>query len=466
MANITRRPKKDGTVAYRIRVFMDENSTGQQKVHSMTWTAPKGMRPTSADKEAEKQALLFEEKVQQGMVAFGGATRFEDYANAWLENEPMAYTTRERNRGLLRRINPAIGHIKLERLQAHHLEAFYRNLAEPGVKEKSRYATTAKLGGALKKRKLSGDQLAKAAGVSASTISAGIRGKRIGTTKAEQICLALELPLKEVFEICESTEGLSPVTIHHHHKLISIILSKAKRERLVPFNVAQEHATAPRIPYKEARYLSDEEARSFLTLLMEEDDIRVKTALTLCLFTGVRRGELCGLSWSDIDMKGRVVHVRRASQYQRGQGVVEVPTKNTSSIRSIDIPLFMVDILGTYKVWWTEKRLMWGEDWQGDQQRLFIQDDGRPINPDTINYWLNRFLEKHALPHVTPHSLRHTFATLQLAAGVDIRTLQSRTGHSQASTLVNIYAHAVKSAQEAASAALEGVLLQNGQVSI
>ena len=124
---------------------------------------------------------------------------------------------------------------------------------------------------------------------------------------------------------------------------------------------------------------------------------------------------------------------------------------------------FMVDILGAYKVWWTEKRLMWGEDWQGDQQRLFIQDDGRPINPDTINYWLNRFLEKHALPHVTPHSLRHTFATLQLAAGVDIRTLQSRTGHSQASTLVNIYAHAVKSAQEAASAALEGVLLQKAK---
>ena len=68
------------------------------------------------------------------------------------------------------------------------------------------------------------------------------------------------------------------------------------------------------------------------------------------------------------------------------------------------------------------------------------RDDGNPLFPDTINYWLKRFLSKNNLPHITPHGLRHTFATLQITSGIDISTLQARTGHAQASTLINIYA--------------------------
>lgn len=150
-------------------------------------------------------------------------------------------------------------------------------------------------------------------------------------------------------------------------------------------------------------------------------------------------------------------------QYQQGNGVVEVPTKNDSSKRAIDIPPFVAELLSAYKVWWTEHRLMWGSDWKGQLERLFIQDDGQPLNPDTINFWLNRFLTKHNLPHITPHSLRHTFTTLQITAGVDMRTLQARTGHAQASTLVNTYSHAIKSSQKRAAAALEAVLLPNAK---
>ena len=105
---------------------------------------------------------------------------------------------------------------------------------------------------------------------------------------------------------------------------------------------------------------------------------------------------------------------------------------------------------------------MWGEDWKGAQERLFIREDGAPIYPGTINLWLDRFLKKHDLKRLTPHSLCHTFATLQIAAGVDIRTVQARTGHAQASTLVNIYSHdsyAIESAQEPASDMQESVLL-------
>ena len=117
-------------------------------------------------------------------------------------------------------------------------------------------------------------------------------------------------------------------------------------------------------------------------------------------------------------------------------------------------------ILKEYITWWMEYRSNLGDAWKGDKERLFVKSDGKPLFPDTINFWLNRFIKKHGFSHITPHSLRHTFATLQLASGVDIRTLQARTGHRQASTLLNIYSHFLQSTQKKAAQAMDNVLLR------
>ncbi len=460
MPNITPSLNKDKSTSYLIRVYVDENGTGHQITKSMTWRPPENMRPTAAEKEVNKQALLFEDRVRHGLACFAASTKFEDYANAWVENTPLAFKTRERYRELLQRINAAIGHIKLEKLQAHHLEELYRHLAESGMNERDRYAVSDKLDAVMKDRHLSRATLGKLARLSASTVSAAARKQKINPETAKKISDALKLKIDDVFTLHESTLSLSDKTILHHHRLISAILAKAKKERLIPFNVAKEHATAPKVAKKEALYLDDEQAREFLSLLLNEPDIRAKTALVILLFTGVRRGELCGLSWQDIDETKQCINVIRASQYQSHRGVREVPTKNESSIRSIDVDMFVFELLDEYKIWWNKQRLLYGKDWQGKEQRLFIQEDGKPINPDTINYWMTKFLKKNNFKHITPHSLRHTFATLQITAGdVDIRTLQSRTGHAQASTLVNTYSHVIKSAQKTASASLKNVLL-------
>ena len=459
MANITKRQNKDGSTAYLIRVYVDETGTGKQITKSKTWKPAPGMRPGAAEKEAQKQAAIFEDQVKRGLVGMAGGIRFEDYARQWMEAAQLAPKTRETYECLLKRINAAIGNIRLEKLQAHHLEMFYKNLAEEGVRERIEYAVSDNLRAALSGYKLSQDKAASLTGVSACTIKTACQGKHVQVATAEKISRGLGLPMDALFTVHCAPGKLSANTIHHYHQLIRAILSKAKRERLVPFNVAQEHAAAPKMARKEAKYLDDEQARRFLELLMEEQDIRVKTAFILALFTGARRGELCGLSWPDIDEAAQVVHIRRASQYQRGRGVVEVPTKTAGSVRTIKVPLFVMDILREYRKWWAEQRLKCGTAWKGKAQRILIQEDGTPINPDTVNFWLGRFVKAHDLPHITPHSLRHTFATLQIAAGVDIRTLQARTGHSQASTLVNIYSHALQSAQEAASDVLESVLL-------
>ena len=205
----------------------------------------------------------------------------------------------------------------------------------------------------------------------------------------------------------------------------------------------------------------NDKATQFLNALQKESDVRKKTVLTLALFTGLRRAELCGLAWNDIDFIGGKVNVRRTSQHIQGQGIIETSTKTKSSTRSIRVSSFVTDQLEEYKRWWIDYRFSLGDLWNGDQdrERLFIKCDGRPLFPSTVNYWLTKFLDRNNLPYFTPHALRHTFATLQLANGVDIRTLQSRTGHAQASTLLNVYAHAIESAEDRATQVLDDVLL-------
>jgi integrase len=248
---------------------------------------------------------------------------------------------------------------------------------------------------------------------------------------------------------------LSEHTIRHHHAVIRAILSGAKKARIIPYNVAREFMDAPRAKCGEARYLDDNGARGFLSALAREEDIRVRTALTLALFTGIRRGELCGLSWQDIDFGSGIVRIRKSSLYIAGEGVIEVPLKTRSSARSITVSPFVTELLREYRDWWNEKTRLSEQK----TDRLFINNECAPIFPGTINFWLSRFTKQNGLPHLNPHALRHTFITLQITAGVDLRTLQARSGHSQASTLLNVYSHVVQSAQDRAVKALDAVLL-------
>jgi len=461
MASITKRTNKDGSTVYKIRAFVEEGPDGKQVRKSMTWTPPAGMRPTAADKQAEKEAVLFEERVRSGVVSIDGKTKFEDYAARWMDTADLAPKTREQYDYLLCRINQAIGHIPLEKLRAHHLKEFYKNLREAGIKETS-YAIASKLDEKRKVLKLTYVKLAELSGVSRDTASAACHGQRISVESAQKISTALDAETATLFTITKGTDTLSDRTIWHYHKLVRAILTGAEQDQFVQYNVASKLKGAPTQPQSEARYLDDEQAKSYLIALQNEPDIRIRTVLTLDLFTGLRRGELCGLSWGDIDFQSQTVRVQKASQYITGQGVIEVSTKKTrnqNSDRFIKVSQYVLSLLGEYKFWWMNYQSSLGDAWKGEAERLFVQSDGKPLFPSTINYWMRKFIAQNDLPYATPHTLRHTFASLQLIAGVDVRTLQARTGHAQASTLLNVYAHAIKSAQDRAAQAMDDVLL-------
>ena len=134
MANITKRTNKAGEVSFLIRAFVAWGADGKQITKSKTWKPPAGMKPSAAEKQAQKEAALFEEKIKSGTVTLDGKIKFADYAAKWIDFTEMKPTTRFERAWKLEVVNQAIGHIPLEKLRPEHLQQFYKNMREDGVK--------------------------------------------------------------------------------------------------------------------------------------------------------------------------------------------------------------------------------------------------------------------------------------------------------------------------------------------
>jgi len=152
---------------------------------------------------------------------------------------------------------------------------------------------------------------------------------------------------------------------------------------------------------------------------------------------------MCGLEWKDIDFENQMITVRRSSQYVSGKGIFTRETKTATSDRTIKLPTQAFEILKEYKKGQNEERLKMGDRWE-DNDRIFTQSEGKPVNPDSITGFFRDLISKTDLPQITIHSLRHTNITLQIAAGIPLQTFSKRSGHAQTS----LYARTAKSGRE------------------
>jgi integrase len=145
----------------------------------------------------------------------------------------------------------------------------------------------------------------------------------------------------------------------------------------------------PHCTHVETPYLDEVEAARMVELL-ENEPIQYKTMVLLLLCSGIRRGELCGLEWSDIDIENHLISIRWTSQYPPGKGIYVKGTKTASSIRTIKLPTVAIDILREYWKWQTLQRLSVGDQWE-DCNRQYTSRNGRPAHPDTLKVWFEDF---------------------------------------------------------------------------
>jgi integrase len=249
--------------------------------------------------------------------------------------------------------------------------------------------------------------------------------------------------------------GLSPKTQKHYLTFISDVFEFAIKRNMLHENPCR-HVDVEGGKSKGPECYSLEEAQQFLVAL-ESAPIKYRTFFTLAIYGGFRRAELLGLEWKDIDFASGVITISRTSLYTKEKGMFTDTTKTKSSQRSLKLPDEVITLLRAYKSWQASERLKIGDQWI-PSDRLFTAWNGAPMGHTTAINWLRKFCERNNLRYVNIHSFRHLNATLLINSGTDVRTVSAALGHSQASTTLNIYAHAFAQAQAKASEAIAASL--------
>ncbi|MFG6353737.1 MAG: site-specific integrase, partial [Oscillospiraceae bacterium] len=235
-------------------------------------------------------------------------------------------------------------------------------------------------------------------------------------------------------------KGLSAKTVRNINQVISSAMDFAIDQKLISTNPTGGCAL-PKLEHREMKTLPAEQLASFLR---EAKESGVFELYYIELATGLRRGELLGLKWEDIDWENGTIQVRRQIARIDGE-VVEAPLKTKNSYRSVSIGQDAVQILKE-------------QQRKASSQYVFPSPTGGPISPDSILDMLHRVLKRAGLPQIRFHDMRHTFATVALQNGVDIKTVSGMLGHYSAGFTLDTYAHVTTQAQRQAANTMANIL--------
>jgi integrase len=315
------------------------------------------------------------------------------YLHHWLEADTdrrVAARTAARYRGIVEKnIIPKLGHVPVRKLTAVHIEAFEAKLRREGwVKARAK----------------------------------------------QKIKEGEETPIQE-------KRGLSSQTALHIHRVLSQALGHAVRLGVLFKNPARQ-VKPPRPPFREIKILTKGE---MTTVIDAAKEAGLYVPVLVALTTGVRRGELLALRWSDIDLKAASLTINQSLERIKGKFVFKSPKTKTSR-RTITLPVIPVEALREhYRVQLEERfKLGLGRDPRG---LVFSRADGQPMDPDTLSKAFRRLVAAAKVTPITFHGLRHTHISHLLMEGVHVKVVSERVGHANVNTTLTVYAAYIPSMQ-------------------
>lgn len=255
--------------------------------------------------------------------------------------------------------------------------------------------------------------------------------------------------------------GLHPRTVQSVKQVLSYALNEAVRWQLLSRNVAML-VKGPKIPQREMNVWNEEQARKFLETCTGKP---LDALYTVALFTGLRRGEILALRWSDLELDAGMLMVRRNMQRTRSRGIVFEEPKTKKGRRSINLAPPVIAALRAHRKRQLETRLACGPEWK-DQDLVFCTGLGTPLDPRTLALDYERMIEKSKLPRITFHSLRHTFATIGLTKNVNPKVMADMLGHSKVSVTLDVYSHALPNLQAEAAGRIAQALISSTTIAI
>lgn len=244
-----------------------------------------------------------------------------------------------------------------------------------------------------------------------------------------------------VNEHYEKGNALSDSSVRSIHMMLHEAMDAAVQERIIVKNPT-EGTVIPKTNYAPKKILTEVQLQKFLDVV-RQDDVWCDFFYTE-LTTGLRRGEICGLKWQDFDEKTGRLQIRRAVSNRKGGGVKVGETKTEKGIRTIQLPPSTVEIL---KV---RKKKSYSE-WVFHNPTV----PELPLSPQTAYHRMKTLLRYAELPSIRFHDLRHTFATMALEHGMDVKTLSTVIGHVSSATTLDIYSHVTDTMQKQAAARID-----------
>ncbi len=281
----------------------------------------------------------------------------------------------------------------------------------------------------------------------------------LGATQLNKLTTAHVVRLLGLLRDAPRRDGkpgkLSPATISAVYRMLHTALNTAVKWQLIPRNPA-DGADSPRVPRKEMRTFTVEQAQAFLEASAAEG-LKWQAFFTLWLHAGSRPGELKALRWADVDLERGTVSVQRHAQRVQGAGKVVGQPKTAGSRRPVVLGADLVALLRKHRAEQNATRLQMGPLWQ-DNDLVFPSEVGSILEDKRVHHTFWRICERAGLPKIRPYDLRHSSASLLLAAGVHPKVVAERLGHSNVNLTLNTYSHVLPNLQQDAANTLEAML--------
>ena len=417
--------------SYQIDVYLGRDIYGKKIRESITYTPDPALTPKKREKAVEDFAREFEAKLRNGVAMDGRKTTLKEFSDRWLKEyaaQKLEAGTVEKYQDELDKVMPTLGHMKLTELRPANINSFLVSLTKDGARKDG------KPGGYAK------GSIAKTSAVLSSVLRTAVDWELIDRNPMDKVRLQAE-------PVAEKLKFFTP-------------------EQASAF---LEYIEQPYTITTKGHKRTDDTGKEYTVgdyQITKEVPEQLRVLFNLALFSGLRKGELLALTWADINFDTDQIHVTKSVSVVNGQPVYKAP-KTRNSVRSVSIPAFLSVRLRALKAAQTRYRLSVGDFWQGEDW-VFTQENGKMMNYSTPYHAMQDIITRHnadkpeceQLPQIPFHGLRHTSATLLIASKQDVRTVSSRLGHAQASTTMNIYAHALKETDRKAANALEEILVK------
>lgn len=424
---------KERNGSYQITVSCGRDICGKKLIETTTYTPDPNLTPKKRQKAVEEFARQFEANIKNGIAMDGRKITFKEFTDRWLREyapQKLQPGTIEKYKAELDgKLLPVIGHLKLSELRPATLNSIFAAMTKDGARKDGRPGGYSRA------------TIKKTQDVLSSVLRTAVEWEIIEKNPMDKVRSVGECAADKIEFF---TPEQAATFLDYIEKPYKVKTKGHKRTNDVGTD------------YTVGDYEREKETPE-----------QIRVLFNLAIYAGLRKGELLALEWSDIDFENDTVTVSKACSVVEGQQIAKEPKTKTSR-RTVAIPHFLALRIKAMKVERLKYRLSLGDYWQGAEW-LFIQDNGKQMSystpysafRDTIARYNKGRPVADQLPLIPFHGLRHTSATLLIASKQDVRTVSSRLGHAQASTTMNIYAHALQETDRKASNALENMLVKH-----